>query len=52
MSSNNFFREFIDFLKQRKKFWLLPIIIFAVFIILLILLASDNALTPFIYDLF
>jgi uncharacterized integral membrane protein len=52
MASNGFFKEFLVFLKQNKKYWLLPIVIFTLLLVLLILMVSDNALTPFIYDLF
>jgi hypothetical protein len=52
MSSSGFFREFGHFLSNNKKFWLTPIILFVLIIIFLIILTGDNALTPFIYDLF
>ena len=45
-------KEFWDFLKVRKKWWLTPIII--VFLVLggLILLTEHSAVAPFIYTLF
>ena len=44
-------REFIDFLKNNKKWWLAPIVILIVLFGLLVLL-SGTAAGPFIYTLF
>ena len=57
----SFIKEFLEFLKVRKKYWLLPIIIFlAMFgglIVLvlfggLIVLTQGSAVAPFIYTIF
>ncbi len=45
-------KEFWGFLKTRKKWWLLPIIIMLVLLGLLIVLTEGSALAPFIYTLF
>jgi hypothetical protein len=46
-------REFWDFMKVRKKFWLAPIIIVLVILSGFIILASlSPAAAPFIYTLF
>ncbi len=45
-------REFWDFLKQRKKFWLFPIVVILLALGLLIVLTANSALAPFIYPLF
>jgi hypothetical protein len=46
-------KEFWDFLKVRKKFWLAPIIIVLVLLSgLIILAASSPVAAPFIYTLF
>ncbi len=46
-------KEFLAFLKERKKFWLLPILIFLVLMIGLALAGSAaGGLSPFIYALF
>jgi len=49
-------REFIlelwHFLRERKKFWLLPIIIMLVVLSGLILLTSGSVVAPFIYTIF
>ena len=47
-----FIREFWEFLKVRKKFWLLPIIISLAFFGGLIILTEGSAVAPFIYALF
>ena len=44
--------EFWDFLKVRKKWWLLPIIFFLLLLGTLIVLTEGSALAPFIYTLF
>jgi hypothetical protein len=44
-------REFWDFLKHNKKWWLLPIVIIFLGMGLLIML-SGSAAAPFIYTLF
>jgi len=40
------------FMRERKKFWLLPIIICLVLLAALIVLSSGSAVAPFIYTLF
>lgn len=47
-----FIREFWQFIKVRKKYWLLPIIIVLVLIGGLLVLAQGSAVAPFIYTLF
>jgi len=48
----NFIIEFLNFLKTRKKYWLLPIIIVLVIFGGLIILAQGSAIAPLIYVLF
>ncbi len=45
-------REFWDFLKVRKKWWLTPIILFLGLLGLLIVLTEGSSLSPFVYTLF
>lgn len=45
-------KEFWGFLMERKKWWLLPIIIMLALLGLLIILTEGSALAPFIYTLF
>jgi hypothetical protein len=44
--------ELWQFLKERKKWWLLPIIVFLLFLGVLMAMTSGSALGPFIYTLF
>jgi hypothetical protein len=46
------FKELWAFLKARKKFWLLPIIMLMFMIGGLLVLAKGSAIAPFIYTLF
>tara|TARA_B100001287_G_C22275763_1_gene341496 strand:- start:78 stop:230 length:153 start_codon:yes stop_codon:yes gene_type:complete len=48
----SFIKEFWNFLKIRKKYWLLPIIIVLVSFGGLIVLSQGSAVAPFIYALF
>ena len=45
-------KEFWDFLRQRKKFWLFPIVLTLLVLGLLIVFTANSALAPFIYPLF
>ncbi len=45
-------KELWAFLKIRKKFWLLPIIIIMLLLGLLIVVAQGSAVAPFIYTIF
>jgi hypothetical protein len=48
----SFLTEFWEFLKFRKKYWLLPIIIVLVLFGGLIILSQGSAIAPFIYAIF
>jgi hypothetical protein len=48
----NFIKELIDFLRIRKKFWLLPIIIIMLAVGGLLILAQGSIVAPFIYTIF
>tara|TARA_R100000789_G_scaffold93016_1_gene91900 strand:+ start:534 stop:740 length:207 start_codon:yes stop_codon:yes gene_type:complete len=48
----SFITEFWQFLKVRKKFWMLPIIILMVVFGGLVILAKGSAIAPFIYTIF
>jgi hypothetical protein len=52
MSKLGIIKELWGFMKVRKKFWLLPIILVMVILGLLVLLSEGSAVTPFIYTLF
>jgi len=47
-----FAREFWLFLRERKKFWLLPVIVALALVGGLLFLAQGSAVAPFIYTLF
>jgi hypothetical protein len=44
--------ELWSFMKERKKFWLLPIVVCLLLLGSLIVLTSGSAVAPFIYTLF
>jgi Family of unknown function (DUF5989) len=44
--------EVWSFMKERKKFWLLPIVVCLLLLGSLIVLTSGSAVAPFIYTLF
>lgn len=48
----DFFKDFWGFLKERKKFWLLPIILMMLLFGALLFLTSGTAIAPFIYTIF
>ncbi|HEY2417170.1 MAG TPA: DUF5989 family protein [Steroidobacteraceae bacterium] len=48
----SFLREFWLFLRTRKKYWLLPILIMMVIFGGLLVLTKGSAVAPFIYTLF
>ena len=45
-------KEFWDYLRERKKVWLLPLVILLLLLGLLIVLTANSALAPFIYTVF
>lgn len=45
-------KEFFAFLKERKKWWLAPIVLFLLLLGALLVFAKGSALAPFIYSLF
>jgi len=48
----SFLRELWAFMRQRKKFWLLPILIMMVIFGGLIVFTKGSAVAPFIYTIF
>jgi hypothetical protein len=52
MAQSGLLREFWDFLKVRKKWWLLPIIVVMLLVGSLLVFAQGSALAPFIYTIF
>jgi len=48
----DFLKDLWGFMKERKKFWLFPIIIILLMFGILIVFTSGSAIAPFIYTLF
>ncbi len=51
-SMSEFFIELWGFMKERKKFWLLPIFVVLLMLGTLIVLTQGSAVAPFIYTVF
>ena len=47
-----FLKELWGFMRSRKKYWLMPIVVMMVLLGALIVLAQGSAVAPFIYTLF
>lgn len=47
-----FLKELLRFLRARRKFWMLPLILVMVALGGLLILAQGSAIAPFIYTLF
>jgi len=47
-----FVGELWAFMKERKKFWLLPILLILMLFSVLIVFTQGSALAPFVYTLF
>jgi len=52
MAKLSILKEIWDFIKHRKRYWLVPIIIILVLVGLLLVLTEGSAIAPFIYTLF
>ena len=52
MANSSLAGELWAFLKARKKWWLLPIIVVMVLVGSLLVFAQGSALAPFIYTIF
>ena len=48
----SFIIELLEFLRERKKYWLLPIILVLAIFGILIVLSQGSAVAPFIYTIF
>jgi hypothetical protein len=45
-------REFWQFLRVRKRWWITPIVVFVVALVALIVLMEGSTVAPFIYQIF
>ena len=52
MSKLSILKEFWAFLKERKKWWLTPIVLVFLLLGLLLLTTQSSPIAPFIYTLF
>lgn len=52
MATTSLIRELWAFMRVRKKWWLLPIIIVMLLVGMLLVFAQGSALGPFIYTIF
>jgi hypothetical protein len=52
MANQSIIVEFWEFLKVRKRYWLMPIIVVLMLFGALIVFTESSALAPFIYALF
>ena len=52
MKKSRVMSELFQFLRQEKKFWMVPIVIIFVAFGLLMVFAQSSAVAPFIYTLF
>ena len=52
MGKLSLMKEFWDFLKVRKRYWLAPIIVVLFLLSVLIMVTQSSAVAPFIYTLF
>ena len=52
MAKSSLLRELWAFMRVRKKWWLLPLILVLLLVGLVITLAQGSALAPFIYTIF
>ena len=52
MANQSIISEFWEFLKVRKRFWLLPIVVVLLLFGALIVFTESSAIAPFIYALF
>lgn len=52
MAQASLTKEMWQFMRMRKKFWLLPIIVIMVLVGGLLVFAQGSALAPFIYTIF
>ncbi|MBN1587821.1 MAG: hypothetical protein JW937_10405 [Candidatus Omnitrophica bacterium] len=52
MAQQSFLREFWNFMKIRKRYWLTPMVVVLLLLGTLVVLTEGSAVAPFIYALF
>jgi len=48
----DFLKDLLQFFIQRKKFWLLPLVLVLLLFGVLVVMTSGSAIAPFIYSVF
>ncbi len=48
----DFLKDLMQFFMQRKKFWLLPLVLVLLLFGVLVVMTSGSAIAPFIYSVF
>lgn len=52
MSNLNLVRELWEFIRVRRKWWLVPLLVVLLLVGILLVFAETSALAPFIYTIF
>jgi len=52
MNKLSILKEFWLFLRERKKYWIMPIVFFLLLLGFILVIAKGSAMAPFIYSLF
>lgn len=52
MGKLSILKEFWEFLRERKKWWLIPLAIFLVLLGAIVFLSQGSVVAPFIYTIF
>ena len=47
-----FFKEYIQFVRENKKWFMIPFLLFVIIISSLVYIGTSSTVTPFIYTLF
>ena len=52
MAKSRVLKEYLQFLREQKKYWLVPIVLVLVLLGVLLVTAQSSAVAPFVYTLF
>lgn len=52
MGKASLLREFLQFLRRERKWWLIPLVLVILLLGVLLVIAESSALAPFFYPLF